>query len=51
MGWYSRSKQGEAEWVRVYHPYPKRFDRMVKEGGLEVRALSEILPPDVDAEE
>lgn len=51
MGWYSRRKQGEAEGVRVYHPYPRRFDRMVKEGGLEVRALSEILPPDVDAEE
>lgn len=37
MGWYSRSKQGEAEGVRVYHPYPRRFDRMVKEGGLRRR--------------
>ncbi|GAO74208.1 hypothetical protein [Meiothermus ruber] len=51
MNWYSRKKLGEAEGVRVYHPYPRRFDRMVKEGGLEVRPLSEILPPDVDAEE
>lgn len=46
MGWYSRSKQGEAEWVRVYHPYPKRFDRMEREGGVEVRPVSEILPPE-----
>jgi hypothetical protein len=51
MGWYSRSKQGEAEWVRVYHPYPKRFDRMEREGGLEVRPVSEILPPKVNGEE
>ncbi|ADD27286.1 hypothetical protein [Meiothermus ruber] len=51
MGWYSRSKQGEAEWVRVYHPYPKRFDRMEREGGLEVRPVSEILPPEVNGEE
>ncbi|PZA07623.1 hypothetical protein DNA98_07235 [Meiothermus sp. Pnk-1] len=50
MGWYSRKQQGEAERVRVYHPYPRRFDHMVKEGGLEVRDMKEILPPEAGLE-
>ena len=51
MGWYERRKLGTAEEVRVYHPYPRRFDRMVREGGLEVRAVREILPLEQDDEE
>ena len=51
MGWYERRKLGTAEEVRVYHPYPRRFDRMAREGGLEVRAVREILPLEQDSGE
>jgi hypothetical protein len=45
MGWYSRKQLGEGERVRVYHPYPRRFDHMVKRDGIEVRNVAELLPP------
>lgn len=48
MGWYGRRKLGTAELVRVYHPYPRRFKRMVQEGGVEVREVREVLPPPVE---
>lgn len=54
MGWYTRQKLGEAERVRVYHPYPRRFERMEREaeGLLEVRDVGELaLPPEGDAED
>ncbi|WP_244947027.1 hypothetical protein [Meiothermus hypogaeus] len=50
MNWYSRKKLGEAEGVRVYHPYPRRFDHMVQEGGIEVRHVGELLPPEAELE-
>jgi hypothetical protein len=50
MNWYSRKKLGEAEQVRVYHPYPRRFDHMVQEGGIEVRHVGELLPPEAELE-
>jgi len=43
MGWYDRRKLGQAELIRVYHPYPRRFERMEGEGGLEVRDVKELL--------
>lgn len=43
MGWYTRRTLGTAELVRVYHPYPRRFEQMVQEGGVEVRELGEVL--------
>lgn len=48
LGWYSRRKTGEAEQVRVYHPYPKRFDRMVQMGRIEAEDVKRLLPPNVD---
>ena len=51
MGWYARRRLAEAELVRVYHPYPRRFKRMEGEGGLEVRDVKELLPPQEDGEE
>ncbi len=51
MGWYTRRKLGEAELVRVYHPYPRRFERLVQEGHLEVRDVKEVLPPQADGED
>lgn len=43
MGWYSRRRLGQAEFIRVYHPYPRRFERMEQEGGLEARDVKELL--------